>query len=64
MQIAKPSTASSQRTNEKPIDFSPPKKPTKIEPLHLNTIHESSSHRQTETKRDEAVNTLNSTFRR
>lgn len=62
---------SNSKGPEKMFDSPPPKKPvaapttTKIEPLHLNMGTDPlQSFRGNENKRDEAVNTINSTFRR
>ncbi|CAF4172442.1 unnamed protein product [Adineta steineri] len=53
--------SSPKKTN----DFSPKKTTvTKIEPIHLNTVIEQQpSYRTNDTRRDEAVNTIDSTFR-
>ena len=64
--------AAPQKTVEK-VHESPPKRPTqapphpaaKVEPLHFNVGNDPMpSYRTNEGKRDEAVNTINSTFRR
>ncbi|UJR09115.1 hypothetical protein I4U23_013362 [Adineta vaga] len=67
-----PIPQSTQRTTEKFQDTSPKKttaaaaatSTTKVEPLHLNTVNEyQQSYRTTDIRRDEAVNTIDSTFR-
>jgi hypothetical protein len=53
-----------QKTNEKTYD-SPSKKSTKIEPLQLNLANDHQQSSQTnDARRDEGVNTIDSTFRR
>lgn len=58
------SPVSPQKSNEKISDSSPKKATsTQIEPLQLNTVIDQ-SYRINDARRDEAVNTINSTFRR
>ncbi len=61
-----PNPDSIQRTTEKNYDSSPKKIPaTKIEPLHLNAVNEhQQSYQVNDARRDEASNTVDSTFRR
>ncbi|CAF3506044.1 unnamed protein product [Rotaria sp. Silwood1] len=60
-----PVPVSTQKTNEKNVDSSPKKNITmKIEPLHLNVGNDNQqSNRINNARRDEAVNTVTSTFR-
>lgn len=56
-----------QKSSDKNIETMSPKKTTivKIEPLHLNIANDyQQSNRANDARRDEAVNTVNSTFRR
>jgi hypothetical protein len=60
------SPASTQKMNEKNYDSSSKQTTTtKVEPLQLNTANDQQhSYRANEGRRDEAVNTIDSTFRR
>jgi len=61
------SPVSTQKTNEKNYDSSSKQTTTttKIEPLQLNAANDQQhSYRANEGRRDEAVNTIDSTFRR
>ena len=55
-----------QKPSEKNYDTSPKKNTTtKIEPLQLNVVNDQQqSYRGNDGRRDEAVNTMDSTFRR
>jgi hypothetical protein len=57
---------SAQKPNEKNYDTSSKKNTTtKIEPLQLNVVNDQQqSYRGNDARRDEAVNTIDSTFRR
>ncbi len=61
-----PNPDSTQRTTERNYDSSPKKtQVTKIEPLHLNAVNEhQQSYQANDVRRDEASNTIDSTFRR